>query len=501
LLIIQDFMDLFQMTYPPLWTAEHAALATQGRLVGCADWTAQALQFDTRHIRPGDLFLALPSAVLDRPGGMNFVESARQAGAVAAIVTDPLHGKVPEDFPRLVVPDTQAALEALGQWKRRHVAARFGGVTGSVGKTTTRGAWAHLCAALGPTHSTLGNFNNHIGLPFTLASTPLGSKSVIVEMGMNHAGEIERLTHQVRPDCAIITTIAAAHLEGLGSMEAIAEAKSEIFLSMAPGATAILPLDNPWFPLLKARAEARNLSIVTFGKHSDADMRWLGYEVSKDGRHQVRAAFRGVVCDYPCRLLGEGPAMNTMVALTAMAAWGEDWVSLAQHFDGYHAQAGRGTVHDFLYRLPDGSEVAGTVIDDSYNAPPVAVESAVHTLVTRAEFAGATPVVVLADLAELGTASDHWHEHIARTVLHAPIPFVVTVGPLMHTHMERQLGKTRHRYSYETTEEALEALPEWLGSMHRGSASPLMILLKGRHGAALHRLADRLRHQPALQPN
>ncbi|NBQ76713.1 MAG: UDP-N-acetylmuramoyl-tripeptide--D-alanyl-D-alanine ligase, partial [Acetobacteraceae bacterium] len=246
-----------------LWTAAELALATGGQASG--DFAGTGLAFDSREVGPGDLFIALKGEMTD---GHRFVDGAFAQGAAGAIVSTPV------DHPHILVKDTAAALNALGVAARLRTSARIAGVTGSVGKTSTKEALAAALARAnkGPVHRSVKSYNNHTGVPLSLGRMPAQTRFGVFEMGMNHAGEIAQLTRMVRPHVAMITAIAPAHIENLGSMEAIADAKGEIFQGLEPDGTAIIPFDTPYRDQLLAHAKAHARQVITFGRKEGADV-------------------------------------------------------------------------------------------------------------------------------------------------------------------------------------------------------------------------------------
>ncbi|EJU11568.1 UDP-N-acetylmuramoylalanyl-D-glutamyl-2,6-diaminopimelate/D-alanyl-D-alanyl ligase, partial [Sphingomonas sp. LH128] len=249
-----------------LWDADAIARAVKGE--ASTDFTVSGVEIDSRDVQPGDLFFALKGEAMD---GHRFVEAAFAKGAAAVVVDRPVDG------PHILVEDTMEALERLGAAARLRARGPIIGVTGSVGKT---GVKEMIFAALdrssrGDAHRSVKSYNNHVGVPLSLARMPSRARYGIFEMGMNHAGEIAALTRQVRPNVALITTIAPAHIEMLGSEEAIADAKAEIFEGLEEGGTAVIPADSPHFLRLRDAALALGAKVVSFGKAADADVRLL----------------------------------------------------------------------------------------------------------------------------------------------------------------------------------------------------------------------------------
>ncbi len=241
----------------PLWTSDEITAATGGALNG-DPFETSGVTFDSREVEPGWLFVAMPGTIAD---GHDYVGKAFAAGATAALVSNPVEG------PHVLVDDVARALTDLAIAGRGRVTGTVIGVTGSVGKTSTKEA---LYAALnrfarGRVHRSVKSYNNHTGVPLSLARMPRDSEFAVLEMGMNRAGEIAALTRLVRPNVALVTTIASAHIEHLGSMEAIADAKAEIFEGLEPDGVAILPEDTPYRDRLVKAARLHADRIVTFG--------------------------------------------------------------------------------------------------------------------------------------------------------------------------------------------------------------------------------------------
>ncbi|MEY3940892.1 MAG: hypothetical protein RLZZ604_1352 [Pseudomonadota bacterium] len=274
----------------PLWTFEELLAATGGAASGHFDVTGVA--FDSREIGKGDLFLALKGAETD---GHLFVDKAFANGAAGAIVSQPV------PFPHILVSDTMQALEALGHASRARTKAKIIGVTGSAGKTGTKEA---LFAALdrysrGRAHRSVKSYNNHVGVPLSLARMPADCDFGVFEMGMNHAGEMRALSKIVRPDVAIITTIAPAHIEFFKDESGIADAKAEIFEGLVEGGTAILPADNSHYPRLRAAAEKYSGNLISFGFSADADVRVVDHMPAEGGTLITAKVRDNMLCRSP----------------------------------------------------------------------------------------------------------------------------------------------------------------------------------------------------------
>ncbi|MDE2474320.1 MAG: UDP-N-acetylmuramoyl-tripeptide--D-alanyl-D-alanine ligase, partial [Alphaproteobacteria bacterium] len=299
-----------------LWTSDEAVRATGGRTT--AAWSATGVSIDTRTIMPGDLFVALQGDARD---GHEFVGAALGKGAAAALVSRIPSG-MPETAPRLVVEDTLRGLESLGRAARQRSQARIIAVTGSAGKTTTKEMLRMMLAREGGVAASAASYNNHWGVPLSLARMPRETSFGIFEIGMNHAGEIRNLVRHVRPHIAVITTVAAAHLEFFGTVEAIADAKAEILEGIEPGGACVLPADNAQFGRLKRRAEELKIkTIVSFGSADSAEARLISLKPAEGG-HQVAAKLFGRDIEFRIGAPGRHLAMNALAALAAVALVG-----------------------------------------------------------------------------------------------------------------------------------------------------------------------------------
>jgi len=403
-----------------LWTSAEAQEATGGKLAG-RPWGASGVSIDSRTLEAGDLFVALAGPVHD---GHDHVISALATGAAAALVH-----KVPEgiaaDAPLLLVEDTLEALRSLGAASRDRTSAKVVGVTGSVGKTGTK---EMLKLALGEhvTHASVGSFNNHWGVPLSLARMPANIRHAVLELGMNHAGEIAPLSALVRPDIAIVTTVEAVHLEFFASTQEIAEAKAEIFTGVASGGTAILPRDNPFYTLLRERAEAAEVTkFASFGTHIDADARLLDFAVTQD-RTLVFALIKDKPISYSIGVPGRPWAMNSLAVLLAAEAAGIPVEQAAAALAAMRPPKGRGEKKSLRW---GGGQI--TLIDESYNASPVSVRAALATLGSMLPGKGGRRVAVLGDMLELGGQGPSLHRGLAEAVAEFGIDKVFTAGPLM----------------------------------------------------------------------
>lgn len=409
-----------------LWDARSIAAAVGGTASG--DFQVSGVEIDSRDVIEGDLFFALKGEATD---GHRFLDGAFAKGAAAAVVDRPI------ERPHVLVADTSRALDLLAQASRRRMAGRVVGVTGSVGKTGVKEA---LFAALdraskGLTHRSVKSYNNHVGVPLSLARMPAQSRFGIFEMGMNHAGEIAGLTAQVRPHVAVITTIAPAHIENLGSEEAIADAKAEIFRGLEPGGVAIIPADSPHFARLKAAAQHHAGAVVSFGRAAHADVRLLDAVAAPGGGSLVTADLGDRRLCYTIASPGEHWVINSLAVMAAVRAAGGDLGAAGLALAEMEGLAGRGA--RFEVATDDGG--TALLIDESYNANPASMRATLAQLgQTRAQ----RRIAVLGAMKELGDFGPGLHAALAEPLASAGIDFAVLVGDEM-TALADELGKSK----------------------------------------------------------
>jgi UDP-N-acetylmuramoyl-tripeptide--D-alanyl-D-alanine ligase len=457
-----------------LWTAAEIARATGGRASG--DFAVTGVTFDSREVGPGDLFLALRGETTD---GHRFIDRAFAAGAAGAIVEQPV------DHPHVLVSDSMAALNALGIASRARSRARIVGVTGSVGKTGTKEA---IAAALdryrpGRVHRSVKSYNNHTGVPLSLARMPRDADYGIFEMGMSHAGEIAALTRMVRPHVAVITTIAPAHIENLGTIEAIADAKAEIFEGLEPNGSgilpfAILPFDSPHFARLAASASRYNARITSFGFGHDADISARDWIADPDTGGSMVTAMLGASC--LCFALappGEHWVANAMAVLGAVQALDADLPAAGLALAELPGLSGRGARHRIAV---DGGEAL--LIDESYNANPASMAA---TLAQLGREPAARRVVVLGAMRELGEGSDAFHAAIDAQLALAHVDAAILVGdemaPLAAALAARPLEQ---RIDFAHGRDVDQALARLTSLIRPGDA----ILVKGSNSVGLSRI-------------
>jgi UDP-N-acetylmuramoyl-tripeptide--D-alanyl-D-alanine ligase len=404
----------------PLWSPVELVAAVEGTALGPPSGPILGVSIDSRSLAAGDLFVALSGPNAD---GHDHVGSALTRGAAAALVARDLPG-LPEAAPVVRVDDTQKALERLGAAGRARSAALVTAVTGSVGKTTTKEMLAGILATQAKTHWSVASYNNQWGVPLSLARLPLDARFGVFELGMNHAGEIAALTHQTRPDVAIITTIEPAHLEFFGSIEAIADAKAEIFAGMTGEGTAILNRDNPMFDRLAAAAR-RVGQVLAFGTGEDTDLRLIACAIEPDGS-QVEAMILGRNLSFRLGQPGRHLVMNSLAVLGAAAVLGADLDAAAETLATLPGLAGRGRQQ----RIGVGTGAA-TLIDESYNASPAAMRAAFAVLGAARPGPGGRRIAVLGDMRELGAEAPALHAGLAPDLVASGADLVFTAGTLM----------------------------------------------------------------------
>ncbi len=452
-----------------LWTAREVATATGGRIAG--DWRATSVSIDSRTLRPGALFVALQH-VRD---GHDFARAALDAGAAAVLVA-----RLPEGVPAeraVVVADTQAGLEALGRAGRARSRCPVVGITGSVGKTGTKAALAHGLGRFGPTHASAKSHNNHWGVPLSLAELPADVAFAVFEMGMSRAGEIRRLTAQVRPHGALITAIAPAHIEFFENEAGIARAKAEIFEGVEPAGFAVVPGDSPHTPLLVDAARTAGIErIATFGDGSAVHARSV--EASADGS-TVEADVHGRRINYYIGVPGGHWVENSLGLLAVVDALGLDVEAFARSFADLDPEAGRGRRRRLA--VADGEAV---LIDDSYNANPASVRAALEVL---GRFPGRR-LAALGAMKELGRDSAAMHADLAAAVLAADVALVFTVGTEM-TALAEALPADRRGAHGDAPEAIVDAVRSALapgdtllvkGSLASGMGRLVTALVEGR---------------------
>jgi len=430
---------------------------------------------DSRTVAPGDLFVALAGPNFD---GHNFVADALKKGAAAAVVARPSNG-LGEKAPLLLVSDTLKALERLGRASRARAQASIGANTGSVGKTGTKEALKRALEPQGLAFATSGSLNNQWGVPLSLARMPPESAYGIFELGMNHVGEVEPLSLMVRPDVAIITTVEPVHLGFFASVEAIADAKAEIFAGVEPRGAAILNRDNPHYERLAAAARTRGISrILSFGADEAASVRLIDCHLHANAS-AVTAAVMGEAIDYSISLPGRHWVMNSLAVLAAVKALGADVGAAAGAMATLTALDGRGKRHRIVLR---GGPIE--LIDESYNASPASMRAAFAVLGGVEPGRGARRIAVLGDMLELGADSRRLHSELAGPLTAAGVALVFTLGDEMRALDDALPAKRRGGHASTVAE--LDAL------LRKNLKPGDVVTVKGSHGSHIYELVARL---------
>jgi UDP-N-acetylmuramoyl-tripeptide--D-alanyl-D-alanine ligase len=456
------------MSASALWTVDEMAAAMGAERRGPLPQSVDGISIDSRTIGHGEAFFA----IADRRDGHEFVASALAAQAGLAVVADNSPVKLPPDAPLLVVPDVLAGLRALAAAARTRTQAKVIGVTGSVGKTGTKEALRLALSKDGETHASVASYNNHWGVPLSLARCPVNAHYAVLEMGMNHPGEIAPLSRLARPHVAVITTVAPVHIEFFGSLAKIADAKAEIFLGLEPDGAAVLNRDNSQFAHLKRRAKEADITrIVSFGEHKTADARLIKCALRHDCS-TVQAEILGTEITYKIGAPGRHLVLNSLAVLATVVLVGADLALAALALSEFKPASGRGVQIEL--ELPGGSAF---IIDDSYNANPASVGAALALL-------GQTPVgphgrriAVLGDMLELGSRGRALHRGLVADVNTNSIDLVFCCGPLMRA-LWQALPASR-RGGYAENSAALEA--QVLAAIRAGD----VVMVKGSLGSRM----------------
>ncbi|MBC7155227.1 MAG: UDP-N-acetylmuramoyl-tripeptide--D-alanyl-D-alanine ligase [Rhodobacteraceae bacterium] len=464
-----------------LWSSGAIAAVTGGQVT--RDFTASGVAIDSRTLTPGDLFVALT----DQRDGHDFVAAALARGAAGALVSRRPDG-VDADAPLIIVPDVMAALTTLGRAGRARSRARVVAVTGSVGKTSTKEMLRAVLGGQGAVHAAEASYNNHWGVPLTLARMPPDTDFAVIEIGMNHPGEIAPLARLARPDVALITTVGAAHLGAFDDVAAIAAEKAAIMDGLRPGGRAILPADLAVTPILVARARALGVSCTLYGTDDAAPWRLIRAQLTGDVT-VVEALADGAPLLYRVQSAGRHFALNGLGALATAAALGCDMGLAPADLGHWQPPGGRGrrsrvpldpVLHDLHFDL----------IDDAYNANPLSMAAALDVLAALTpedgvgRVARGRRIAILGDMLELGDAAAGLHADIARHPALAGIKAVHCVGPLMR-HLWQALPQARRG---EWVASAAELLPRLHGLVDAGD----IVLVKGSKSMGLEVVVDAL---------
>ena len=463
-----------------LWLSGDVASALGCACNGPDDVPIFGVSIDSRTVGMGHIFFAIKG---DRFDGHDFVDGAIEQGASLAVVAHDKCAALKTDASKLlVVDDVLKAMEQLGRAARSRLSGRAIAVTGSVGKTGTKEMMRLAFGACGSVHASVASFNNHWGVPLTLSRTPEVTDFGIYEIGMNHPGEIIPLVDMVRPDVAIITTVAPVHLEFFDSEEEIARAKAEIFTGVQAGGKAVLNRDNTHFDFLKSLADEAGVDVVTFGEHADCDVRLLEVDLQGD-RSRVEASVFGEKVSYQVSAPGRHLVQNSLAVAAALSLSGADVAVGLAALGGLEAQKGRGA--RMMLALEGGTF---TLLDESYNANPASMGAAIGLL--GAASLGETGqigqkgrrIAVLGDMRELGVESDALHVSLLKPLLDAGIDLVFLSGPHMKALWDVLPEKMRGKYA-ATSDGLSEILPEVVA---KGDA----VMVKGSLGSRMGPLVD-----------
>jgi UDP-N-acetylmuramoyl-tripeptide--D-alanyl-D-alanine ligase len=464
------------MSAGPLWTSTAMAQAMRASISGAPPEAVAGLSIDSRSIAPGEAYFAIRGDVHD---GHDFVLAALKAGAALAVVEAAQRDRFPDDAPLLVVDDVLAGLCDLARAARARLTAQVIAVTGSVGKTSTKEALRCVLSAQGETHASAASFNNHWGVPLSLARCPASVRFAIFEIGMNHAGEIQPLVALVRPQIAIITTVEPVHLEFFSGVEAIADAKAEIFEGVESGGAAVLNRDNSQFARLQARARELGISrIVSFGTGEKSDARLLDVALQA-ACSAVHAKILGHDVTYKLGMPGRHMAMNSLAVLAASSLAGADLALAALALSQLEPPAGRG-----VRRVLELAQGEATLIDESYNANPASMAAALDVLAQAVVGPHGRRIAVLGDMLELGPTGPALHRGLNEAVKANRIDLVYCCGPLMRNLWDAlSPGK---RGGYADSSAGLEA--QLIAAIRTGDA----IMVKGSLGSKMKTIVNAL---------
>ncbi|MCK0149068.1 UDP-N-acetylmuramoyl-tripeptide--D-alanyl-D-alanine ligase [Marivita sp. S6314] len=466
-----------------LWTHADAVAATGG--TSTTDWTADGVSIDTRTLQPGDLFVALKAA----RDGHDFVAQALANGAAAALVSRVPEG-VPDDAPLLIVEDVQAGLEALGRAARARTGAKVVGITGSVGKTSTKEMMRTVLGAHGAVHAAEASYNNHWGVPLTLARMPAETDFAVIEIGMNHPGEIAPLSKLARPHVAVVTIVAPAHLEAFENIEGIAHEKASIFDGLEPGGTAIWNGDLPTSAILGAKAAATARTSISFGESDACDMRVTSIREG-DGHCVAEAEMSSASLLYKIDAPGRHFALNGAAVLAVCEVLDLDRALSLAAIGRWHPGAGRGA---HVIVTLDGSDPNATLalFDDAYNANPASTAASLAVLAAApvqhdiGRVSRGRRIAVLGDMKELGPTGPDLHAGLADLDATKQLDLVHCVGPLMR-HLHDALPEAQRGLWCDTAQDMAAQLPRLLDAGD-------VVMVKGSLSMGLARVVDAIRN-------
>jgi UDP-N-acetylmuramoyl-tripeptide--D-alanyl-D-alanine ligase len=459
-----------------LWTAQAMVAAMRGRGRGALPQAVTGISIDSRTLKPGEAYFAIKGDVHD---GHDFVDAALKAGAALAVVAKAQAAKFAHEAPLIAVEDVLAALVDLAHAARARLEAQVIAVTGSVGKTSTKEALLHVLSAQGETHASAASFNNHWGVPLSLARCPANARFAVFEIGMNHAGEITPLVKMVRPHVAVITTVEPVHLEFFSGIEAIADAKAEIFEGLVAGGAVVLNRDNPQFERLAARARQLGIArIVSFGADKDAEARLIDLSLHATCS-AVHANIFGHEVTYKLGVPGRHVAMNSLAVLAASSLAGADLALASLALSHIAPGSGRGVRR--ALEVPGGE---ATLIDESYNANPASMAAALSVLGHAQLGAHGRRIAVLGDMLELGPTSAELHSALNEAIKANHIDLVYCCGPLMRNLWDAL--STGRRGGYADSAAHLEA--QVIAAVRAGD----VLMVKGSFGSKMKTIVNAL---------
>jgi len=460
-----------------LWSSTELETATGGK--ASSAFEVSGVSIDSRTVAEGDLFIAIAGPTHD---GHAFTAEAFARGAAAVMV----HKDGEHAGPVLKVSDTMKALEAIGRAGRdRATKTKVIGVTGSVGKTGTKDMLGHILADQDSTHVSQGSHNNHWGVPLTLSRLPQDTVYAVQEMGMNHAGELSVLSSFTKPDVAVITTVGPAHLEFFDDIEAIVNAKCEIFKSLKKGGTAVLNSDHAYFGTMEKAAKAAGAdNIITFGTDESADLRLISARVIAD-HTEIEAQIGGQEISFSLPFIGEHWAMNALAALGATIAVKADPVQALCAMEKIKVPAGRGEISRIA--TPEGDMM---LIDESYNANPQSMEAAINSLAAvsyiRQVYGSGRAIAVIGDMFELGATTKALHQGLADTLINKSVDKVFACGELMSLCYD----VLPQNMQGAKADDAQALLPKLIEHLQPGD----VIMIKGSNGMRMSKIVDALKN-------
>ncbi len=472
----------------PLWTVDAIVTATGAECAGALPQAVTGISIDSRTVKHGEAFFAIKG---DTHDGHDFVAAALKQGATLAVVERARRDSYGNDAPLIVVDEVLEALRQVARTARLRSSAKIVAVTGSVGKTSTKEALALALVSSGETHASAASFNNHWGVPLSLARMTERARYGVFEIGMNHAGEITPLVRMVRPHVAIITAVEPVHLEHFASVEDIADAKAEIFLGLDPGGAAVICRDNPHYARLRRRAEAAGVSnIVSFGERADADARLLKCALHADCS-TVEARILGEPVTYKVGAPGRHLVMNSLAVLATACLVGADLARAAVALAQLARAAGRGT--RITLELSNGRAL---LIDESYNANPTSMRAALALLGQAAVGPGGRRIAVMGDMLELGSAGEELHRDLVDAIRQHSIDLVYCAGPLMAALWEALPTARRGGYA----KSAAELEPQIASAIRPGDAVMVKASNGSRMGSLVKTLVQRYSVTKAPEP-